>query len=317
MTSTISINGSHLSNSTASDFQHNNSNNNNNNIQLNPASIGNNQMSCKTNSLNSRRAFTAALTATANNIINNSIGKHKINEILVTEDEEQQQKIIQKAAAAAAAATEKDMIQVTTTSSSSSSSSSASSNTSSTAVSNCSSTNIAPYVYTNSYSPFDQPANQAPTSAFADQYNNAMCSDSTASNSDPIAINNSLSSNSTTDSPTYGYNLTNNATTTLLAHHHHHHHMYNQVDINTDDVTFIQQHQQHVTFPPLDTEANYSYNKNTSNKQPTNTVAKCKMNKSASNNNNLNNVYAGNEPQTESGYSTPSRPKKVVYEVIV
>jgi hypothetical protein len=72
---------------------------------------------------------------------------------------------------------------------------------------------------------------------------------------------------------------------------------------------------QHKTFPPLDE----NFIKNNFNKQhqqqPSNKT-------NINSNNNINNMNTNSNrnqliEQPESGYSTPSRPKKVVYEVIV
>lgn len=240
----------------------------------------------KTNSLNSKRAFTAALTATANTII----GKHKQqivstmeesggSEIRVTEDEDKIRRQQQQQQQFTQFSThfEDDLVvgniqlhSSDTTEGSERSSDDehhhhhhrhtiqvASSQTSSTAVSNCSSTNLGP-PYTPLYSPFDSTGlvNHPGTlvgvvNGTSTKLNGGFCSDSTGSNSDPIAINNSLSSNSTTDSPTYGYNLANGG-------------------------------QSH-----------------TKQQQSSSQQAKSR------------------EYHMESAYSTPSRPKKVVYEVIV
>lgn len=247
----------------------------------------------KTNSLNSRRAFTAALTATANTII----GKHKQlqeaatdEKIRVTEDEEKTTmrrggggltNSSQPAAAVVFDDMDDEEVHNHSSDAATSSNSSdrgcsassddenhkqmiqvASSQTSSTAVSssNCSSTHLGP-PYT-LYSPFDV-QHQVVIGVNHTATKIGFCSDSTGSNSDPIAINNSLSSNSTTDSPTYGYNLATGVNCSQLHYHH-------------NELVFV--------------------GKNTSG------ASKQTKSKHA------------NE---ESGYSTPSRPKKVVYEVIV
>jgi hypothetical protein len=150
--------------------------------------------------------------------------------------------------------------------------------TSSTAVSNCSSQNLhTPYLFTD-YTLFDQQA--------------LKCESSTGSNSDPIAINNSLSSNCTSDSPIYGYNIAGATSAHTLS-----------VQNNNLDSVF---HVQQINFQ---TGSQLSYHTDDSTlvrQQACNILGKqLKLNK--------NTV----EQSTESGYSTPSRPKKVVYEVIV
>jgi hypothetical protein len=283
------------------------------------------------NSLNSRRAFTAALTSTANNIISNSLGKHKLTEILVTEDEEKQHNKKQASKFSSKKATKQQSSFDDREDLKSSIDLHGSNESNSTAISNCSSVSTANgNNHTNMtsgqfiYSDFEQHDGHHHSSlytkgvTFIDTYNSGA---SSGSNSDPIAINNSLSSNSTTDSPIYGYNVSTGT---------NHHHLSNgQIALNQQSVNGHDEEEedvdnllyiktaihQHKTFPPLDE----NFIKNNFNKQhqqqPSNKT-------NINSNNNINNMNTNSNrnqliEQPESGYSTPSRPKKVVYEVIV
>jgi len=279
------------------------------------------------NSLSSRRAFTAALTSTANNIINHSLGKHKLTEILVTEDEEKQHN---KKHATKFSSSKKANKQQSSFDDREDLKSSidlhGSNESNSTAISNCSSVSTANgnnHTHMTSgqfiYSDFDQHDGHhhyVKGVTFIDTYNSGA---SSGSNSDPIAINNSLSSNSTTDSPIYGYNVSSGT---------NHHQLSNgQITLNQQSVNEQDEEEedvdnllyiktaihQHKTFPPLDE----NFIKNNFNKQPQQ-HAQQPSNKT---NSNINNNTSSNRnqlvEQPESGYSTPSRPKKVVYEVIV
>ncbi|CAF0739860.1 unnamed protein product [Brachionus calyciflorus] len=214
--STVSISGSQLTSSTSSETS---------NLKHNGST---------------RRTFTAALTQTANNILHNSIGRSKINEILVTDEEKLD------------------------------------SATSSTAVSNCSSQNLnTPYLFTD-YTLFDQQG--------------LKCESSTGSNSDPIAINNSLTSNSTSNSPIYGYNIAG-ATNA---------HTLSVQNTNLESVFHVQQ----MNFQP-----NFQTDDSSLVRQQTCNILSKQF--------KMNSKIIMDQQSTESGYSTPSRPKKVVYEVIV
>jgi hypothetical protein len=177
---------------------------------------------------------------------------------------------------------------------------------------------------------------------FIDTFNSGASASSTGSNSDPIAINNSLSSNSSADSPTYGYNVTS---ATSIHHHHHHNHHNNQRNKvaakelnNADNLLYIRTSSlyQHKTFPPLD-ETNFvasnvamvkqqqQQQQQQQHQQPlqhgVHQSSSHYLNQQVNVNNgqkqNNQSVNSGYLEPPESGYSTPSRPKKVVYEVIV
>ena len=218
-------------------------------------SISGSQLTSSTSSENSnskptRRTFTAALTQTANNILHNSISRGKANQILVTEDDSNRFGFSRDEDAKLESAT------------------------SSTAVSNCSSQNLhTPYLFTD-YTLFD---NQG-----------LKCESSSGSNSDPIAINNSLTSNSASDSPIYGYNIAG-ATTA------HHQSIQNS---NLDCIFQVQQMNFH-------TQSSDQVDQSSLVRHQTASI----LNKQAK--------YNKSGETTESGYSTPSRPKKVIYEVIV
>ena len=275
-----------------------------------------NHFSQNMGTMSNRRAFTAALTATANNIISNSIGKHKINEILVTEDDEQQRKQIMSRSNRKLDGDENksdNQMQI------------GSSNTSSTAISNCSSITTSNHMGAYIYNEFNSYEHQQHIDlfnkglTFIDTYNSGT-SASSGSNSDPIAINNSLSSsNSTTDSPTYGYNLATGVNGALNMHNHNHNDNLDINDDNSDNLLYIKtainqhhhhQQQHHTTFPPLNDSNSYI-------KGPSQVKQIIKQQSSSNLNNAKSNQFSANGEQPESGYSTPSRPKKVVYEVIV
>ncbi|RMZ99013.1 hemicentin-2-like isoform X1 [Brachionus plicatilis] len=144
--------------------------------------------------------------------------------------------------------------------------------TPSTAVSNCSSQNLhAPYTFTD-YTLFDQ-----------------KCESSSGSNSDPIAINNSLTSHSASDSsPIYGYNIAGATTAHTQSTQHGH----------LESVFQMQQMN-------FDTQSSGQVDSSTLVRQQMSSVLSKQM------------KCGRNGDTTESGYSTPSRPKKVIYEVIV
>jgi hypothetical protein len=310
-----------------------------------------------------KRTFTAALTATATNIISNSIGKYKINEILVTEDEEQQRTMSKSAklaavGAAAAAARSKqlhqqrqqdqeftvdgmdltvrhdldteikldtrNMLQQTN-----------SSNTPSTAISNCSSNSSN---NNNNHFLFDQHDHRQQQQldmyhtkgmTLIDTFNSGSSSTNSASNSDPVAINNSLSSNSTAESPTYGYNVTSGATLNMAQQH------FNNNSADHDNFFYIKanlsqqsQYQQTANTNYVQIVDEDSYVKTHHVKQQQSLRSRSTgasvinsrnhtLTVNAPGSNNSSNVTNGFAEPPESGYSTPSRHKKVVYEVIV
>lgn len=247
-------------------------------------------------------SFTAALSSTTSNLINNSIGRHKLNEILVIEDGEQRSK---------------DDTKQTSLSKSSST----------TGVSNCSSSNVqSNQQFYDFMGSFDN-QNQVKGAAFIETQYNHNSSSSTGSNSDPIAINNSLSSANSShadNSPTYGYNVTN-ATTTAMPKRET---CYE--DNDQDNLLYIR--------TGIDQKSFTMRSQQQQQQQDASQLPILRQNKSASNNsvpsssgssssgtssvNKHNSFHAGQyttqeSGQPESGYSTPSRLKKVVYEVIV
>jgi hypothetical protein len=324
MASTVSMNGSQLTNSSTSEL----------NVLGHSQTVNNAHLNGINSNTTRRAAFTASLTATASNII----GKHtnKISEILVTEDDErfnnfkhhQQFKQQQHQDSLDENKSGSDSGQIP------------SSNTSSTGVSNCSSIAngcnnvIGPFIY-NDFNPFENVNAQNGSNnglAFIDTFNSGASGTSSGSNTDPIAINNSLSSNSTSESsPTYGYNVASGA------HQQHHHiinddHSSNEINSNLLFIkTAYNTSQNHTTFPPLNSENNYQ------NRLFQQQQQQQQLQQSQSSVNNLKNNFISNanktnnqfsmtvsnsgflteQHQSESGYSTPSRPKKVVYEVIV
>ena len=341
MASTASMNGSsQLTNSTNSD--------------LNPT------INTFTNNSNKKRTFTAALTATATNILSNSIGKHKVNEILVTEDEEQQQKISNKKFTQKChqeAEFTVDGIEITNQELSidneiklDTQHMQVMSNTPSTAISNCSSNsnNTGHYMYdqhdhghhltTHQLSMYNKGL------TLIDTFNSGSSSTNSASNSDPVAINNSLSSNSTAESPTYGYNVTSGATLNMHAAAAAGKHNYsNDLNMQQDNFFYIkanlssQQNNSHAQYDQnnsnnfmqiVDEDSYVKANHNLFKQQSLrNKVGQANQSVGKYNNisSNLSNNSASNTSsntngfieQPESGYSTPSRHKKVVYEVIV
>lgn len=309
-----------------------------------------------------KRTFTAALTATATNIISNSIGKHKINEILVTEDDEQQSRFYKSLGSgmkpfntsefncAEMILDETDMTRLDPPMLTIHNATS--SHTPSTAVSNCSSSsnnnNMVMGYHGNMMIMYDEHNNKLNPNqhttvglTLMEGFNSgggssssstSSCANS-ASNSDPVAINNSLSStNSATESPTYGYNVASGATLNLQ-------HQLNGGDAN--------QMQDHVVDNFFYIKANLSVNQTQDEtnlmeegesyvKATTTTTSGLghranirNSMRSSSNPNNSNNmsslstsmanhtINGGYMDPPESGYSTPSRHKKVVYEVIV
>ena len=318
MASTVSMNGSQLTNSSTS--------------ELNVHAANNAHLNNNNSSTTRRAAFAATLTATASNII----GKHtnKISEILVTEDDEkhhmsnfqhfkQHQQLKQDSLDENKSGSDSGQIP--------------SSNTSSTGVSNCSSIAngcnnvIGPFIY-NDFNPFDNANSQIGSNnglTFIDTFNSGASGASSGSNTDPIAINNSLSSNSTSESsPTYGYNVASGA------HQQHHHlmnddHSPNETNSNLLFIKTAYNNQSHTTFPPLNIENNYQ-NRLFQQQQQQLQQNQCSVNNLKNNyNSNSNKIgnqfnmtisnsgFLADQHQSESGYSTPSRPKKVVYEVIV
>jgi hypothetical protein len=157
---------------------------------------------------------------------------------------------------------------------------------------------------------------------------------SSSSNSDPIAINNSISSShsaSHTDSPTYGYNVTA-ATSATLNNHANHLDTNQQQDsilyiksttLNNNNLSMISNSHPYatnnnssMTYPPLD-ESNYL--KNTLKSKNIYSTSNTSSNQLMSRQTNAvkSSAVSYMVDQSESGYSTPSRHKKVVYEVIV
>ncbi len=152
---------------------------------------------------------------------------------------------------------------------------------SSTGVSNCSSLN-------NQINKYHHHNNEMYSEFYTSQQINQSNNNSTNSNSDPIVIDNSLSasshSSSVNNSPTYGYNVTNaTATTTNSA-----------IPDNSDDDNLI-------------------YIKTGINTNRFSNIQKTHQENSSGYTSKSSEI---NTPP-ESGYSTPARLKKVVYEVIV
>lgn len=258
------------------------------------------------NSVKSKTPFVAALSATANNLMNNSIGRTKLNEILVVEDSEQQARSINHTRSLKLKEDEAAKNRHVSLSKSSSS----------TGVSNCSSLNNniqnnQQFLYSEFMNSFDQNDGNSTKKdlfekgvTYIDTFNHNNSS-SAGSNSDPIAINNSLSSaNSTADnSPTYGYNVTN-ATTTLQK---------NECFEDSDNLLYIKTgiNQKNFTQQTKSDDQYLLRNKSTG---PSSDSSSSGV--SCSKHNSFHgNQFDNNTP--ESGYSTPSRLKKVVYEVIV
>lgn len=233
-------------------------------------------------------------------------------EILVVEDSEQQHRAICQSKDHMSSRINKMSEQISLSKSSSS-----------TGVSNCSSLN------NNQVNVQNTTNNQLYTEfttgpTYIETYNHNSSS-SANSNSDPIAINNSLSSansNSTPDnSPTYGYNVTNATTTTnpTLPQKNN----QNNFDDNSDNLLYIRTGINHKNFHYNTTQSNHN---NPNHRKSMNSVpisnssstsgASCVSKHNSFHGNHLQ--YNNNVDQaTESGYSTPSRLKKVVYEVIV
>ena len=263
-----------------------------------------------------KRTFTAALTATANNII----GKHKSmannnNEIMVTEDDEKGYKLSKNNKSPSdtcsnpSSVDESKIIDQGSHPTSSAASTTSSSNTSSTAVSSSHNHNVntggylfTPSEYNSSFQNSNDLANQYHQNngiTFIDTFNSGV--GSSASNTDPIAINNSISSShstTNTDSPTYNYNVT--SATLNNNHHQDGSILYIKSTLNSTSVT--NSNSNNLYQVQLDESSNYT--KNT-----------IKSKNSIYNNSSTARQLIND--QTESGYSTPSRHKKVVYEVIV
>lgn len=243
----------------------------------------------------------------------------KLNEILVIEDSEQQLRAgINHSKSMKLNKLEEEHMKTHQASLSKSSSS--------TGVSNCSSLNTNmqtqnnQYLYSEFINSLDQNDSVVKKDFFSkgvtyiDTYNHNSSS-SAGSNTDPIAINNSLSSaNSSGDnSPTYGYNVTS-ATATAI--------QKTEVFEDQDNMLYIKTgiNQKNFTQSKDDSHmqfhGRYSTNKCESAQPPSSSS-------STSGTSSKHNSFHGNHNQfsdsnaPESGYSTPSRLKKVVYEVIV
>lgn len=252
-----------------------------------------------------RVPFTAALSSTTSNLINNSIGRHKLNEILVIEDGEQ------RPTSKCLKTTEEETKQTSLSKSSST-----------TGVSNCSSNVPNNQQYYDFMSSFDHQNSEMQTKGqtYIETYNHNSSS-STGSNSDPIAINNSLSSANSShadNSPTYGYNVTNATTTAMPTNKETQNFedqdnlLYIRTGIDQKSFTMRSQQQQQDGSQPI-----LRQNKSCSN----NSVPSSSSSSGVSCVNKHNSFHGGQftqeSGQPESGYSTPSRHKKVVYEVIV
>jgi predicted RND superfamily exporter protein len=138
---------------------------------------------------------------------------------------------------------------------------------------------------------------------------------SSGSNSDPIAINNSLSSNSTADSPIYGYNVT--SATNI-----------NFTNLNQQQQLYIQQQQQQQKPINCNVDSNgmiqiddqNCYDSSFMNAKKNAQHYQQQQQHHFNMKQPINSHYNASgyfESTPESGYSTPSRQKKVVYEVIV
>lgn len=240
--------------------------------------------------LHTKRNIVSALSATASNIINSTLARNRQSEILVTEDEEQQMKTRQS----------KLMTNHE--------------ENSSTGVSNCSSlhnNNNGAYIYSdlNYNDQLDSNSYNKGIITYVDALNMGASSaaSSGASNTDPIAINNSLSStNSSVDSPTYGYNIAA-ATITNPSQQQQPQQTINE----TDNLIYIKNGCLMIeNFVQIDeTTANYA-----------NTTL-LRQQQAQQQQSRTNSYVVNSTPNQidtpESGYSTPSRLKKVVYEVIV
>ena len=302
-----------------------------------------------------RSTLVTALSQTASNLINNTLARNRQSEILVTEDEEQQEKIKsnnrQSQIMIASLAHHEEV------SSTGSSSLNHNQNQSNTGI----------YIYSdlnyndtsnhhhhhhnhhgNNNNNNNNNNNVGGMITYVDTYNTAGGGSASASsslgtsNTDPIAINNSLSStNSSVDSPTYGYNvaaaaLSNacvvaSSSSTNLIHHNNQNHnqftnMYEQMNSvanskavcvdenNSENLIYIKNGCLMVeNFVQVDEQINAGF-KSLRVPLQQNRLNSFILN---SNQNNQNQNQNGYIETPESGYSTPSRPKKVVYEVIV
>ena len=238
--------------------------------------------------INTKRTLVSALTSTASNIINNTLARNRQSEILVTEDSEQHKS--------------KRQSKLLTTHEENS---------------NCSSSlnNNGIYIYSDlNYNDQVDLYNTKGLITY-DAYNTGAGSSgsSGASNTDPIAINNSLSStDSSVDSRTYGYNIaaatiTNNGQNNQFRSNENTY----EHEINTDNLVYIKNGCLMIdNFVQIDETTICNNVKNAT------LLRQQSKNNSYITNNIMTNHTVYNETP-ESGYSTPSRPKKVVYEVIV
>ena len=308
-----SITGSHLTESSSSDM--NNSAGYGTGSGLNVIN-GSMTSSCHesnattvSSSINKRITYTANLSVTTTNMIG-----RKPSEILVIEDDEQQLKscsLLNKQSMRLNKLDEEigKTRQVSLSKSSSS-----------TGVSNCSSlgnnsTNqiiqqqAGQFIYTefvNSFDHTDQKQDMfSKTNAYIDTYN---CS-SSGSNSDPIAINNSLSSNNSSgdNSPIYGYNVT--AATTAANQFNQHKQIDTEIE-HMDNLLYIKTGLTNLKHDGVNLRHHKTHSTNNLVQTTNSTSASSKHNSFHAS----HNVYSD---APESGYSTPSRLKKVVYEVIV
>ena len=270
------------------------------------------------NSSYGRRTFAGTLSATASNIIN----KHKFGEILVTEDEDKIKKTLHIKTIDEDKGSDSDIRQIS------------SSNTSSTAVSNCSNPNTA-YMYGEYHEGSDRIDYGTGTHidlfnkglTFAEGYNSGT---SSGSNSDPIAINNSMSSNSTTDSPTYGYNIAAASVTNINSNKHLHQlNDINESPVNSGNLLYINPNSK--SFSVDETMPAFTSNPGVSNISKQGSIIRHQKHHRHSlfqpnqqpnpnacvKHNSFHVSQSYNNDPPESGYSTPSRSKKVVYEVIV
>jgi hypothetical protein len=240
----------------------------------------------------------AQFATTASNIIGKHTSNKVVSEILVTEDNDHH------------------FCHQSTNSNSDSSGLNqiASSNTSSTGVSNSSVSNnnvIGPFMY-NDFNPFVNNANTNNNHHhhIINAHTTSISSGSgSGSNTDPIAINNSLSSSNSSSSPTYGYNVASANNLQQLQDQDHD---------STDSPLFVKttnnnNNHAHTTFPPLmmtnqqfQQYQQHNYKSNFSDQQQQQQQQQQLQ------------LPPQQQQYPESGYSTPSsRPKKVVYEVIV
>lgn len=230
--------------------------------------------------LNTKRMIVSA--------ISNTLSRNRQSEILVTEDDVQQEKMKSNS---------KRQSKLNNNNSD---------ENTSTGLSNCSSNNNGIYIYSdlnyiNNSDQIDSTTNQQKgIITFVEGYNNNNNSSSGASNTDPVAINNSLSSTSSSvDSPTYGYNLpvaVANSNDLCMNNNNENNLMYIKHGSLMID-NFVQ----------IDETVTSGCFRNANIRQN-------RQNSFILNSNLHQNGYL---ETTESGYSTPSRLKKVVYEVIV